>query len=262
LIIVLWTLALLAFITALLVGTGRVELGIANNVVANSVTAAAADGAVSRAIFQLLQPDPEKRWTADGTLHEIAIGDARALVRIQDEAGHINPSLASPELLEALLTITGGNPETAHRLAAAIGTWSGRRGAELNPQRVTAEYRAAGLEYEPPGEPFETLGELRSVLGMTPQIFAAIRPHLSLFAPAEPVATDADPVVRAVIAAVSGPQAAGAAAAARQPDMQTARIVAQAEGPGNARVRRIAVVRVKPLSGEYVILSWNRAGDE
>ena len=60
-----------------------------------------------------------------------------------------------------------------------------------------AEYRGAGLDYGPPLEPLETLGELRRVLGMTPATFAAIRPHLSLFAPTIPSPVNADPVVAA-----------------------------------------------------------------
>lgn len=257
LIIVLWVLVLIAFITMHLVGSGRVELRIAGNLVANSVGQAAADGAVWRTVFELMQPDPAKRWPLDGSLHVVAIGGSRVEVRVYDEAARINPSLAQPRVLEALLTVTGSDPETARRLAAAIGAWVGSAGAALKRGALVAEYRNAGRDYAPPGEPLEQLDELRQVIGMTPQIFAAIRPHLSLFAPAEPDAAYADPVVKAVIAALAGPQAAALPLAPRLSDTLTARIVANAVGPGNARMTRLAIVRAMPGSGSYSILSWD-----
>ncbi|HEX5453410.1 MAG TPA: hypothetical protein VFX06_06415 [Stellaceae bacterium] len=259
LIIVLWTLVLLAFITAHLAGSGRVELRIAGNLASNSVAGAAADGAVWRAVFELLESDPNKRWPPDGSLHRFMVGDSRVVVRVYDEDARINPNFASPGLLAALLAVTGSAPETASRLAAAIGVWVGKAGTASKPQALTAAYDGRG--YAPPGEPLETLGELRRINGMSPRIFAAIRPHLSLFAPAVPDAAYADPVVKAAIAAIAGPQAARAAPASRRSDMLTARIVANAEGPGNARATRTAIVRVIPKSGFYAVLAWNSEGD-
>ena len=56
LIIVLWTLVLIAFVVAHLTAAGRTEIRIARNLVTNAVTQAAADGAIFEAIFN--QPDP------------------------------------------------------------------------------------------------------------------------------------------------------------------------------------------------------------
>lgn len=255
LIIVLWTLVLIAFIVASLVGTSRTELRIADNLTANAVTAAAADGAVSRAIFALLAPDPKQRWPLDGRGHAIAIGDCRVSVHVEDDAARINPNLAPPAVLEALLRITGSDPVAARRLAAAIGAWVGSAGAAQTPDALLAEYRAAGRDYAPPGQPLETIDELRDVLGMTPSIFAAIRPHLSLFAQARPDAAHADPVVRSALAAL-GPADQGAAPRAPAAATFTARINAIAHGPGNAKSRRSAVIRVDVRSQSYQVLAW------
>jgi len=256
LIIVLWTLVLIAFIVAHLTGSGRVEIRIANNLVANAVAAAAADGAVSRTIFNLTDPNPESRWPLDGTAHAFKIGDCRLVVRVHDEVGEINPNLASPALLETLLRVTGSDPDSARRLARAIGEWVGAPGAARPQAALVEEYRGAGLDYAPPGEPLETLSELRRVLGITPQVFAAIRPHLSLFAPAEPSSVDADPVVKAVMAALGQANPPGNAAG-RQGAIFIARIAVVSHGPDNARAARTVVVRVAPPSGSYTILAWN-----
>jgi general secretion pathway protein K len=256
LIIVLWTLVLIAFIVASLLGTSRIELRIAGNLTTNAIVAAAADGAVSHAIFALLAPDPKQRWPLDGGEHDFKVGDCDVSVNVNDDAARINPNLASPAMLEALLRITGSDPATARRLAAAIGAWVGSTGVARPPNALLAEYREAGRDYAPPGQPLETMGELRDVLGMTPRIFAAIRPHLSLFAPAEPDAAHADPVVKSVLAAL---RQAHEIVPPRPPSAAiTARITAIAHGPDNAQARRTAVVRIDDRSESYQILAWRR----
>src|SRR6516162_11260260 len=62
LIIVLWTLVLIGFIIAHLTASGRAEIRIASNLVANSEAQAAADGAIFEAIFNLSDPQPDQRW--------------------------------------------------------------------------------------------------------------------------------------------------------------------------------------------------------
>src|SRR5712664_539640 len=125
LIIVLWTLVLIAFVVAHLTATGRTEIRIARNLVTNAVTQAAADGAIFEAIFNLSDPQPQHRWSVDGNPRELLIGNSRVVVWLEDEAWWINPNSASPALLEALLRATGSDPESARRLANSIGEWAG-----------------------------------------------------------------------------------------------------------------------------------------
>ena len=246
----------IAFIVAHLTASGRTEIRIARNLVANAVAEAAANGAISAAIFNQLDPNADQRWPMNGEAHQLAIGNTLVTVQLEDEAGRINPSAASPALLEALLRTTGSDPESARRLALAIGQWVGSTPA-AQPQSVQAAYRAAGLDYGPPGEPLETLDELGRVLGMTPAVLAAIRPHLTLFGPPQPNPASADPVVAAALAAI--PQAPQAPVSANQPppDLLTVRITATAFGADNARVTKTAVVQVGAmLPGGYAVLAW------
>src|SRR5215813_2364714 len=94
LIVVLWTLVLIAFIVAHLTASGRTEIRIASNLVTNAVAQAAADGAIFEAIFNLSDPRPDQRWPVDGTTRQIVIGNSRVMVRLEDEASWINPSTA------------------------------------------------------------------------------------------------------------------------------------------------------------------------
>jgi general secretion pathway protein K len=256
LIIVLWTLVLIAFIVAHVTASGRTEVRIASNLLANAVAQAAADGAICEAVFNQSDPRPNQRWPVDGRARELMIGHNRVTLRLEDEAWWINPNSASPALLEALLRVTGADPESARRLANSIGEWVGSAPAPRPPGVLMAAYRAAGLDYGPPGAPLETLDELGRVLGMTPALLAAIRPHLTLFGPAQPSAASTDPFVAAVLAESSQAEAIPSPSQP-PPDVLTTRITAAAFGVGNASVTRSAIVRFgAALPAGYQVLAW------
>jgi general secretion pathway protein K len=256
LIIVLWTLVLIAFIVAHVTSTGRTEVQIANNLVANAAAQAAADGAIYNAIFNQSDPQPDRRWPVDGNWRDLVIGHSQVTLRLEDEAWWINPNSGSPALLESLLRVTGNDPESARRLANAIGEWVGSAPVPRPPSLLLAEYRAAGLDYGPPAAPLETLDELARVIGITPAVLAAIRPHLTLFGPPQPSADSTDPFVAAVLAESSQAEAVPSASQP-PPDVLTTRITAVAFGSGNPRVTRSAIVRfgaALPLG--YQVLAW------
>jgi general secretion pathway protein K len=261
LILVLWTLVLIGFIVAHLTASGRTEIRIAGNLVANSASQAAADGAIFDAIFNLSDPQPERRWPVDGTLRQVTVGSSRVILRLEDEASWINPSTTSPALLEALLRVTGSDPDIARRIATAISEWVGTAAAPRPQEALVADYRTAGLDYGPPGTPFETLGELGRVLGMTPPVLLAIRPHLTLFGPPEPNPTTMDPVVAAALALSSKTgQPIVQQGLTAPPDALTVRITALASGPGNASLTRTAVVRTgATLPQGYTVLAWGNS---
>jgi general secretion pathway protein K len=263
LIIVLWTLVLIAFIVAHLTASGRTEVRIAGNLAANAVAEAAADGAIFEAIFNLSDPRPEQRWPLDGTTHQVAVGEDQVILRLQDEAWRINPNAASPALLEALLRATGSDSETARRLSAAIAEWVGSASTARPQEAIIADYRAAGLDYEPPGAPFETIDELGRVIGVTPAVLATVRPHLTLFGPPEPNPVGADPVVSAALASVSRAGAIPVGSSQAPPDQATTvRITATASGPGNASIIRVAIIRIGATQPHgYAVLAWSAVVD-
>ncbi|HZU91953.1 MAG TPA: type II secretion system protein GspK [Stellaceae bacterium] len=258
LLIVLWTLVLIAFLVAHLTASGHGEAQIAENLAANAVAQAAADGAIAEAIFHFTDPRPELRWPLDGSWHEVAIGNSRVAVRLEDEAARVNPNRAPPALLQALLVAAGSDEETARQLATAIGEWVGAV-PNMPPSALLAEYRAAGRDYGPPGTPLESLDELRRVLGMTPALFAAIRPHLTLFGPPVPDIAHADPVVAAALARFSRSRSPPPVAPEA---VRLARITALASGPGKARAMRAAVVTTGlGLPGGYLLLAFGSRVD-
>jgi general secretion pathway protein K len=259
LLIVLWVLVLIAFITAHVTASGRTEIRIAGNLSANAAAQAAADGGIYQAIFNLSDPRPERRWALDRAAHEVQIGRSRVTLQLEDEDARINPSYGSTALLEALLRVVGSDPGSAAGLANAIAEWVGSA-RQRPPVALLAEYQAIGLDYGPPGTPLESLDELARVRGMTPALLAALRPHLTLFGQPVPDRAAADAEVAAALDLAGRTAPASAVATAAAPDLFTVRIHATARGPANAAVTRTAIARVGPsLPHGYSLLAWDNA---
>jgi general secretion pathway protein K len=262
LLIVLWTLVLIAFLVLHLTASGRTEIRIATNLESNAVVAAAADGGISAAIFNLTAPQPDQRWPVNGPPHLLAIGNCRVAVRLENEAARINPNLASAALMEALLRVIGSDPNNSRRIAASIADWVGSSPTSKTPDMLKAQYQSAGLDYAPPGAPMESMDELSRVLGITPELYTALRPHLSLYGASEPDPAGADPVVAAALAQIAPPVPAATQLATGPQDSLIVRILAEAAGPGNARVSRTAIVRVSStLPQGYAVLAWRNTVD-
>jgi general secretion pathway protein K len=161
------------------------------------------------------------------------------LVRIDKESDRINLNTASATLLRALIIQVGGAPALANRLAATILDW---RTSGANPRAggaKAADYRAAGRAYGPPGSPFQSVGELADVLGMTADLFARLEPHLTVLTDGDPDMSTRDlAVARALTDAAGFADDAGAGQQTAEPLL---RVSVTAIGPGAARYSRVAV---------------------
>jgi general secretion pathway protein K len=244
LLIVLWTMVLLALLVTGITGTGRTEAQLAENLRQNAQLQAAADGAVYDVIFHAIG-------------HQVAFGETvrgKARIRIEDEAAKINPNTAAPQLLQALLRRLGVPEETATGLTAAIVDWrdNNAAGGAKAPQ-----YIAAGKTYGPPQEPFQSVGELANVLGMTPDILILLAPHISIYGMGVPSPNTADPVVAAALT-----DAAGGQPIAAPPSSETASatiaITATVGVPNGAHFTRHADVQIGSADGGsgYRVLTW------
>ena len=100
---------------------------------------------------------------------------------VQDEAGKIDLNMVQPDLLLRLLTSAGVDLMAAQTLADRILDWRDPGiGERLNGAKAS-EYRAAGYAYGPRNGPFESVEELKLVMGMTPDLFDAIAPALTVY---------------------------------------------------------------------------------
>ena len=232
LLIVLWAVVLLTLLATQLTAAGRTELQLAANLRSAAAAETAADGAVYEAVYHLL--DPADTWAADGADRALRVPGARAVLRIEDEAGKINPNTAPPELLRALLRRLGADRRVSEGIAAAIVDWrfpnkQGQPGGAKEPQ-----YRAAGRDYGPAGAPFRSVAELGAVLGVTPDLLAKLEPNISVLTDADPDLLAAPPVVRQVIQDLRGARAA----TSRRRPLRTVAITARVVGDAGGRFGR------------------------
>jgi len=254
LLIVLWTLVPIALLFVMLAAAARSDAQLTANLRSAAELEATADGAIYSALFDLLQHGVASR---NGPAIALRLPGADVLVDVRSEAGLVNPNTASPDLLSTLLVRLGADPAQASGVASAVADWRtpGRRSAR-NGVKV-AQYQAAGLDYGPPGAPFETLSELGGVLGMTPTLLQALAPHLTLYSDGDPDPALADPVVRAALRDL------GASATASEAGSRVVRITATAQRPNAASVTRRAIIQIGPSPNRrgWRVLMWGTPHD-
>ncbi len=259
LLIVLWTLVLLALMGTQLLATARQGSQLARNLLDAAALEAAANGAVQQAIFGLLDSS-NRHWNAGDATRIVRIGRAIIAVDIEDESDKVNPNFASAGLLQALLVQVGANPVTAAALAASIVEWRSAGGAPGRPDAATARYIAAHRDYAPSGAPFTSLDELEAVLGMTPDLLARLRPHLTVFTDGDPNAATHDVMVAQAMA-MAGEHGADADSGG---EAEVVAVTARARGERQARFAAQVIVRTngRAEGSRYDVLAYHRIWDD
>ena len=253
LLVVLWSLALMALVGSQIMVSARQESVVAESARVSAVLDAAANGAIQRVIFGRLDP-AVNRWLADGMPRTIQIGRVPVIVRVTDEADKVNLNLASVPLLRALLVELGADPGTAAAVTAAIVEWR-----ETGAPAGGGRYAAAGRPYAPPGAPFVNLDELGAVLGMTPSLLARLRPHVTVLSDRDPDATTNDPIVaRALMAAGEG----GGPTAEREASLISISVDARGPGHSHRAMRVVLETNTQARGRRYRILSSERLWED
>ncbi len=239
LLIVLLTMGFLALIGTQLVAGARSNVRLADNLKQEAVLEAAANGAIAHVTFAM-QAARDGQFHADGVLRELRIGETHVSVRLYNESDRINLNTASAALLRALLVQVGAPPAVADQLSVAILDLRTAGSNARNGEAKIRQYQAAGLSYGPPSTPFESVQELRDVLGMTPALFAQLEPHLTVLTDGDPDMTTRDPVVSGALTDSAG--AADPTQSTESSSGEVLRIVVVAQGHDEARYSVMVVV--------------------
>jgi general secretion pathway protein K len=209
LLVVLWTVALLALLGTYLVVAARQRMAMASDLRIAAELESAADGGMQMAIFEFLKG----QWTPDGTIRVARTGVVDVRIFLEDEALKLNPNHASAAELQALLQQLSVNQRFAATLAAAIVDWRTPGGVQTL-TGTAASNNASDRNNRSPGVPFARLADLAAVAGMTPDIMLRLKPHLTLFTGSDPDQTtggaDGDNAVRVIgiVAVARGPNRA------------------------------------------------------
>jgi general secretion pathway protein K len=258
LLIVLWTMVMLALLAGQVAGAGRAETRTAAALRQSAALEEAANGAVYETIWHMLDGSGQS-WPQGAGAYDLKEPGAPVHVEVEDERGKIDVNQVPPGLMAALFMVLGADPTTANLVANNIGDWRSESGPGDNDQSVPPEYRMDGRMWGPPGEEIERLDELLLVRGMTPQLYQAALPYLTRALEQGPWLQYANPTMLAVI------QKAKQTAGLTVDDADTRgpvvlHIQATAIGPNGARFVRTVLMRFDgTLSGpawKYRILEW------
>jgi general secretion pathway protein K len=259
LLVVLWTMVLLALLASQVTGAGRAETKLAAALRISAQLQEAADGAVYESIWHLLDGTGDV-WVPGDQVHVLAEPGARVTVEIADQRGKIDINNAPAALLQALFEVLGADSTTAKAVAQATNDWRQQGGPGDDGAEAMGPYRMAGLSWGPPGEDFERLDELLLVRGMTPQLYKAAVPFLTLALEQGPWLQYASPTVLAAEARAKQ-EFALASDQSDKRGPEVLQITATAVGPDGARFIRRTLMRLDgTLNGpawKYRILTWD-----
>lgn len=178
---VLWSMTMLSVMAAateqLVVANHRAERRAWDRLRASAIF----DAVLTQAVAGIENPNIAKRWRVDGASRHVDFDGAAVEVSVQNEAGRFDLNLIDGRTLQFLLSDTGLPIDQAEMLSDSIVTW--RAPAELHALHgaTDGDYENAGFAYHPRHGNFQSVDELQLVLGMTPAVYDAIRPALTVY---------------------------------------------------------------------------------
>lgn len=181
LILVLWVIVLLTVMAASFSKSMRRETGIVLNARNRAEAGAVAEAGIYQAVVMLAQADQEKQWRVDGTVYEFTFAGSRVRVRIYDEAGKFDLNRTEEARLITMVESTGLEYEEAVKIVDVILDWRDTDDFKRLNGAEEEEYRGADLSYGPRNKPFQTIEELQLVLGVEPDLYAKLKPMITVY---------------------------------------------------------------------------------
>jgi general secretion pathway protein K len=142
------------------------------------------DAATVRAILALDDARPGSRCRIDSQPFPVTFEGVTMVVTVQDEDGKFDLNQADDDTLAPLFQSVGVDQKTATVLADRIVEWRTEANSDDTHTLhggTDADYAAAGLPWRPRHDDFQSVSEVRLVLGMTPQIYQRVRSALTVY---------------------------------------------------------------------------------
>ena len=182
LIIVMWIMTLLMLIASSFIHAMRTEINIVGNSVARAKLEAAANAGVHRAILEMVKPAQViDRWNTYGVPQLWSFQGQTLQVSLLDESGKIDINAGNEALMRGLFRSQGATEEEAFALMDAIFDWRDADSIKRPRGAEEAEYAAAGITYKPANATFQSIEELRLVLGMAPALYQRLAPLITIY---------------------------------------------------------------------------------
>ena len=178
---VLWTIALLTIIATATHSAGSVSYKLIRNLAEVAREDAVAEAALNRAVLALLDPRPDRRPHIDGASERFSFDGTEVRFEIRDELGRIDLNYADTPLLIGLFRAAGVAAGEADKIADRILDWRDPDDLRRLNGAEASDYEHAGLPNHPRNAPFQTVEELKLVLGVTPALFHRVEPVLTVY---------------------------------------------------------------------------------
>lgn len=180
---VLWIVTAIALVAAAAETLTANSYYVERRSLARAETEAALDAGITQAVLGIEAPDVADRWRVDGATRETEFGGFRFRISVQDELGRFDLNVMDGPTITALLRSQGVGQGEAAVLTDRILDWREASQGDLSRSHGTsdADYAAAGLSYRPRHAPFQSVEELKLVLGMTPELYERILPALTVY---------------------------------------------------------------------------------
>ena len=165
----------------------RLASQITQNALASSRAQQAADGGVHKMLYEINKPrvadgtsTEDLRWKANGTPYEWAENGVQVTVLGRSEAAKIDLNFAAEPLLKNLFVSAGVEDGEADSIVSAIRDWTDADNLKRPNGAEADEYRAAGKKVLPSNDFFVAVEELQNVMGVTPKLYLAVAPYLTV----------------------------------------------------------------------------------
>ena len=187
LMLVLWIIALLTIIAVSMTAAQRTETTLAANQVGTVRFRAQAEAAIHYAALNLmarpvtLEVDAkEELWVPDGRPYSWSFGGGILEISVLNEGSLIDLNSAERDLLAGLLSALEIEPEAQDPLLDAILDWRDEDDLHLLNGAEDPDYEAAGWPHGAKDGPFDSIEELRQVLGFERDLYRLLAPVLTV----------------------------------------------------------------------------------
>jgi len=262
LVIVLWLVVLLSVMAAGHARNAHIDTMLASRQVGFARSRALAEAGINHIVLELLADTRAQQRPLDGSIFTVDVHGETVVVAIRDATGLVDLNAASADLLGATLRACGADQQQASELVDAILDWrDGDNLAHLNGVE-DADYRAADLGWTSRDASFESVDELKYLLGMRQALFDRLAAFVTVYSGSGGIDLEyAPPLLVAALTGGDVQSAADSAGSTARPNTGarngTYHIYTSVTGRAGAVAAIEAVVNISGSSEfPFTVLDW------
>jgi len=166
LIAVLWMVNLLTLLATAMLAVARTNARMSSRSAQLIAASATADSAIRLALLRMYAPPDAGVKLEFSTQWQLELFNREIDVRVEREAGRVDLNATEAPLLTAVFIAGGIDKTMARSFAARIIDWRDADDQPIVSGAEREEYALAHVDYRPRNGPFESVEELRQVLGL------------------------------------------------------------------------------------------------